>query len=42
MTDKFTLVVVGKNRRDEGASTIQITVSRPNVPLVVGAVSQLD
>lgn len=41
-TDKFTLVVVGKNRRDEGTSTIQITVSRPNVPLVVSAVGQLD
>ncbi|MGY4607011.1 hypothetical protein ACVW16_005423 [Bradyrhizobium sp. USDA 4474] len=41
-TDKFTLVVVGKNRHDEGASTIQITVSRPNVSRVVSAVSHTD
>jgi hypothetical protein len=38
-TDKFTLLVVGKNRHDEGASTVQITVSKPNAPLVVGAIS---
>jgi hypothetical protein len=38
-TDKFTLHVVGKNRHDEGASTVQITVSKPNAPLVVGAIS---
>lgn len=37
--DRFTLVVVGKNRRDEGTSTIQITVSRPNEPLLVSAVN---
>ena len=41
-TDKFTLVVVGKNRHDEGASTVQITVSRPSGPLVASAVSHLD
>ncbi|MGY3499969.1 hypothetical protein [Bradyrhizobium sp. USDA 4471] len=41
-TDKFTLVVVGKNRHDEGTSTIQITVSRPNVSLMVSAVSHTD
>lgn len=28
-TDKFTLTVVGKNRRTEGASTVEVTVSRP-------------
>jgi hypothetical protein len=28
-TDKFTLIVVGKNRFTEGASTVEITVSRP-------------
>jgi hypothetical protein len=26
-TDSFTLIVVGKNRHDEGSSTVQITVS---------------
>ncbi|MGY3238665.1 hypothetical protein ACVMAJ_005555 [Bradyrhizobium sp. USDA 4448] len=41
-TDKFTLVVVGKNRHDEGTSTIQITVSRPNVSLMASAVSHTD
>lgn len=39
-TDKFTLVVVGKNRHDEGTSTVQITVSRPNAPFVVSAASR--
>ena len=28
-TDKFTLVVVGKNRHQEGYSTVEINVSRP-------------
>ena len=37
-TDKFTLVVVGKNRHDVGTSTVQITVSRPSAPLKVSAV----
>lgn len=27
--DKFTLVVIGKNRRTEGVSTVEIKVSRP-------------
>jgi hypothetical protein len=39
-TDKFTLVVVGKNRHDEGISTVQITVSRPNAPFMVSAASR--
>lgn len=38
-TDSFTLVVVGKNRRDEGTSTVQITISMPKPPLVVSDVS---
>lgn len=38
-TDTFTLVVVGKNRHEEGTSTLQITISRPNAPFVVSAVS---
>lgn len=37
-TDRFTLLVVGKNRYDEGTSTVEITVSRPNVPVRVSAV----
>ena len=37
-TDKFSLVVVGKNRHEVGTSTIQITVSRPAAP-VLAAVS---
>jgi hypothetical protein len=31
-TDKFTLVVVGKNRHEEGYSTVEITVSPGDVP----------
>jgi hypothetical protein len=27
--DKFTLVVVGKNRRDEGYSTVEVTITPP-------------
>jgi hypothetical protein len=38
-TDSFTLVVVGKNRRDEGSSTVQITVSRPTNSFAVSSVS---
>lgn len=34
-TDTFTLVVVGKNRRDAGTSTVQITVSGPDASLIV-------
>jgi len=37
-TDRFTLLVVGKNRYDEGTSTVEVTVSRPNVPMRVSAV----
>ncbi|PSO16775.1 hypothetical protein [Bradyrhizobium sp. MOS002] len=35
-TEKFTLVVFGKNRREEGASTVEITVSALTPPTVVG------
>ena len=31
-TDKFTLVVVGKNRHEEGYSTVEIVVSPSNSP----------
>ncbi|MDH2357454.1 hypothetical protein QCM80_43935 [Bradyrhizobium sp. SSUT112] len=41
-TDKFTLVVVGKNRSDEGTSTLQITVSGPGAPVRVGAVDRSE
>ena len=37
-TDRFTLLVVGKNRHDEGTSTVEVTVSRPNASLLVSAV----
>lgn len=37
-TDRFTLVVVGKNRHDEGTSTVQITVLGPKAPVLVSAV----
>jgi hypothetical protein len=37
-TDKFTLVVVGKNRHDEGTSTVQVTISKPDASMVVSAV----
>lgn len=36
-TDKFTVVVVGKNRREEGYSTVEITVSRQDTPPPVTA-----
>jgi hypothetical protein len=39
-TDKFSLVVVGKNRREEGYSTVEITVSRRDAPPTLGAASQ--
>ncbi|MGY8662696.1 hypothetical protein Q3C01_10040 [Bradyrhizobium sp. UFLA05-109] len=38
-SDKFTLHVVGKNRHDEGASTVEITVSGSSPPLLVSAVN---
>jgi hypothetical protein len=44
-TDKFSLVVVGKNLREEGFSTVEITVTRgeaPKGPLPPNAVSQDD
>jgi hypothetical protein len=31
-TDKFSLVVIGKNRREEGYSTVEITVTPRNIP----------
>jgi hypothetical protein len=37
-TDKFSLVVTGKNLREEGSSTIEITVSRRDAPLTLSAV----
>jgi len=39
-TDTFTLVVVGKNRHDQGMSTVQIKISRPSQSLVLSSVSQ--
>ncbi|MFT4115698.1 hypothetical protein [Bradyrhizobium sp.] len=36
-TDKFTLTVVGKNRRTEGASTLEVTVSRTGGRQVLAA-----
>jgi len=41
-TDKFSLVVVGKNLREEGSSTVEFTVSPLNARPKVTAVSQLD
>jgi hypothetical protein len=32
--DKFTLVVVGKNRHDEGYSTVEVSVTHPESPQV--------
>jgi hypothetical protein len=39
-TDKFSLMVVGKNLREEGYSTVEITVSRREVPLTLSAAIQ--
>lgn len=39
-TDRFTLVVVGKNRHDEGTSTVQITVSGLKAPVLASAVER--
>jgi hypothetical protein len=39
-TDKFSFVVVGKNRREEGFSTVEITVSRPDTSASLGAPGQ--
>jgi hypothetical protein len=41
-TDKFSLTVVGKNLREEGSSTVEITVSPLNVRPKENLVSQLD
>lgn len=41
-TDKFSLVVVGKNLHEEGYSTVEITVSPLNAPAKATALSQLD
>jgi hypothetical protein len=41
-TDSFTLVVVGKNRHDEGSSTVQITVSGPANSLALSSVSNVN
>jgi hypothetical protein len=38
-TDKFSLTVVGKNLREEGYSTVEITVSRRDTPLKLSAAS---
>jgi hypothetical protein len=40
-TDKFSLVVVGKNRHEDGYSTVEFTVSRSNSPPPPGAMSRL-
>jgi hypothetical protein len=37
-TDKFSLVVVGKNLREEGYSTVEITVSHSSAPPPPGGV----
>ena len=41
-TDKFSLMVVGKNLHEEGQSTVEITVSPLNARSKAIAVSQLD
>ena len=41
-TDKFSLMVVGKNLREEGSSTAEITVSPLNPRPKATALSQLD
>ena len=38
-SDKFSLVVVGKNRHDEGFSTVEITVTPRDVPSAPGPVA---
>jgi hypothetical protein len=37
-TDKFSLLVIGKNLREQGSSTVEITVSR-RAPLTLSAVN---
>jgi hypothetical protein len=41
-TDKFSVVVVGKNRHEEGYSTVEVTVSSANPHPPADAVSQSD
>lgn len=41
-TDKFSLMIVGKNLHEEGHSTVEITVSPLNAHSKAIAVSQLD
>jgi hypothetical protein len=41
-TDKFSLMVVGKNLRDEGSSTVEITVSSQAYNSKAAMVSMLD
>jgi hypothetical protein len=41
-TDKFTLMVVGKNLREEGSSSVEITVSPLDARPKAATVSQLD
>ena len=41
-TDKFTLLVVGKNRHEEGYSTVEITVSSEDAPPKVIPAGQPD
>lgn len=38
--DKFSLLVIGKNRRDEGYSTVDIAVARSESPLKLSATSE--
>ena len=40
--DSFILVVVGKNRHEEGSSTVEITVSRSTKSLIVSSVGNTD
>jgi hypothetical protein len=41
-TDSFSLIVVGKNRHDEGSSTVQITISRLNNSFAISSASNPD
>jgi hypothetical protein len=41
-TDKFSIVVVGKNRHEEGYSTVEVTVSPAGVPPATGATPRPD
>ena len=39
-SDKFSLKVVGKNLRDEGYSTVEITASSRDAPMTLSAASR--